>query len=140
MDSDRDVDHIKEWSMAQKDCITQFRKERDQCKAHFEELQKHRREQQLRIELEEQKRLSIEKAKLREKYQMETEASIMKQHQAEEEWIRRKLYLQKLNENTGEGNDAFKKSTSTVKLQRYTITPFSRDYKDWLRFWNPLMS
>ena len=24
----------------------------------------------------------------------------------------------------------------SVKLQKYTITPFSRDYKDWLRFWN----
>ena len=23
-----------------------------------------------------------------------------------------------------------------VKLQKYTITPFSGDYKDWLRFWN----
>ena len=24
----------------------------------------------------------------------------------------------------------------TVKLQKYTITPFTGDYKDWLRFWN----
>lgn len=27
-------------------------------------------------------------------------------------------------------------STQSVKLQKYTITPFSGDYKDWLRFWN----
>ena len=24
----------------------------------------------------------------------------------------------------------------SVKLQKYTITPFTSDYKDWLRFWN----
>ena len=24
----------------------------------------------------------------------------------------------------------------SVKLQKYTITPFTGDYKDWLRFWN----
>ena len=23
-----------------------------------------------------------------------------------------------------------------VKLQKYSITPFKGDYKDWLRFWN----
>ena len=23
-----------------------------------------------------------------------------------------------------------------VKLQKYLITPFNEDYKDWLRFWN----
>ncbi len=27
-------------------------------------------------------------------------------------------------------------STQSVKLQKYTITPFYGDYKDWLRFWN----
>ena len=24
----------------------------------------------------------------------------------------------------------------SVKMQKYTITPFKGDYKDWLRFWN----
>ena len=27
-------------------------------------------------------------------------------------------------------------TTQSVKLQRYTITPFTGDYKDWVRFWN----
>ena len=29
-----------------------------------------------------------------------------------------------------------KETTQSVKLQRYTITKFNGDYKDWLRFWN----
>lgn len=27
-------------------------------------------------------------------------------------------------------------STQSIKLQKYTISPFSGDYKNWLRFWN----
>ena len=37
------------------------------------------------------------------------------------------------------GGDPGKHTTSSqqsVRLQKYTITPFSGDYKDWLRFWN----
>ena len=30
-------------------------------------------------------------------------------------------------------------STQSVKLQKYTITPFYGEYKDWLRFWNQFM-
>ncbi len=30
-------------------------------------------------------------------------------------------------------------STQSVKLQKYAITPFYEDYKDWLRFWNQFM-
>ena len=26
--------------------------------------------------------------------------------------------------------------TTSVKLQKYTITPFKGDYKDWICFWN----
>ena len=46
------------------------------------------------------------------------------------------MELQKLNGEINTEGASSKKSQQTVKLQRYTITPFSGDYKDWLRFWN----
>lgn len=46
-------------------------------------------------------------------------------------------------ENSYESKDmgAGKEKTETspgqsIKLQKYTITPFTGEYKDWLRFWN----
>ena len=37
------------------------------------------------------------------------------------------------SKSLGNGNEATQQS---VKLQKYTITKFNGDYKDWLRFWN----
>lgn len=136
MDDNKDLDYIKEWSATQKECIAEFRKARDHCKSHVEELQRHEREQQLQIQINEQRQVNTEKAKMREQQQRETEEAMKRQQQAEEEWLRRKLELQKLSEGTGTESTVPKKSQQTVKLQRYTITPFSGDYKDWLRFWN----
>ena len=48
----------------------------------------------------------------------------------------KKLELQRKSGETGDEDSSSKKAQQTVKLQRYTITPFSGDYKDWLRFWN----
>ena len=39
-------------------------------------------------------------------------------------------------EATRKHNEAEKGKLQSVKLQKYTITPFYREYKDWLRFWN----
>ena len=33
-------------------------------------------------------------------------------------------------------NPSSLKYPQSVKLQKYTITPFRGDFKDWLRFWN----
>ncbi|CAB4034596.1 Pro-Pol poly [Paramuricea clavata] len=46
------------------------------------------------------------------------------------------MELPKLSGEINTVGASSKKSQQTVKLQRYTITPFSGDYKDWLRFWN----
>ena len=42
----------------------------------------------------------------------------------------------KLIDGENIANPSSLKYTQTVKLQKYTITPFRGDYKDWLRFWN----
>ena len=61
----------------------------------------------------------------------------------EEGWYRKKLeFEKKITESQVERLEEAKarKNTTTpqqsVKLQKYTITPFSSDYKDWLHFWN----
>ena len=56
--------------------------------------------------------------------------------QTEEEWLKRKLELQKQSEATVGASSTTKKTASTVKLEEYTIRPFKGDYRDWLRFWN----
>lgn len=63
-----------------------------------------------------------------------------RQQEREEEWYLRKLDLEKqLRESKDVGAGKEKTETSpgqSVKLQKYTITPFTSEYKDWLRFWN----
>ena len=75
-----------------------------------------------------------EQARINRQQQKENEEIKIRQQQREEEWHKRKLELEL---------EAVKKCTEeeqtkpqAVKLQRYTITPFKGDYKDWLHFWN----
>ena len=56
----------------------------------------------------------------------------------EEKWLERKLKLEQEARGYAEttGKPTQQPSTQAVKLQKYTITPFNGDYKDWIRFWN----
>ena len=51
-----------------------------------------------------------------------------------EQQLKEQLTRRTCDENDGE-TKALAKSQA-VRLQRYIITPFEGDYKDWLRFWN----
>ncbi|XP_065671813.1 uncharacterized protein LOC136089685 [Hydra vulgaris] len=66
--------------------------------------------------------------------QKEAEQASLRKLQSEEEWYLKKLKMKEtLRKSLGNENEATKQS---VKLQKYTITKFNGDYKDWLRFWN----
>ena len=136
VDNDKGLHYIKEWAAKQKDCIAQFRKQRDRCKQQLDELKNQGREEKLRRDIEDQRRVNLEQAKFQQQQQKEVEEAMIRQQQAEEEWFRRKMELQKLSGDNDSENTSAKKSQQTVKLQKYTITPFSGDYRDWLRFWN----
>ena len=89
------------------------------------------------------RKVSEEQTKLKLQQQKEIEAAMIQQQQREEEWYLKKLGFEKqIGETQAEylaGGDSGKHGTSatqSVKLQKYTISPFSGDYKDWLRFWN----
>ena len=59
----------------------------------------------------------------------------IRQQQREEEWLKKTLEMEK-DARAGNSDSPGSSATQSVKLQRYTITPFHSDYKDWLRFWN----
>ena len=136
VDDNKDLEYIEEWSAKQKDCIAQFRQQRDRCKKKLDELKNKGREEKLKRDIEDQRRVNFEQAKFQEQQQREVEEAIIRQQKTEEEWFMRKLELQRKSGETGDEDSSTRKAQQTVKLQRYTITPFSGDYKDWLRFWN----
>ncbi|XP_065652843.1 uncharacterized protein LOC136080158 [Hydra vulgaris] len=90
---------------------------------------------------------TINKKKLIKKFEyekqiMEQQLTIQKEAEQvslrkilnEEEWYLRKLKMKEtFRKSLGNGNEATQQS---VKLQKYTITKFNGDYKDWLHFWN----
>ena len=68
------------------------------------------------------------------KEKRELDESTKQRIKIEEEWLQRRLEIEtKSTKQISQGND---NTPQTVKLQKYTITPFSGDYKDWVRFWN----
>ena len=89
-----------------------------------------------------QHKVNEEQTKLKLHQQKEIEEAIFLQNQREEEWYRKKLEFEKeITESQLQRMEEAKAGKNTtapqsVKLQKYTITPFSGDYKDRLRFWN----
>ena len=69
--------------------------------------------------------------------QKEIEEAIFLRNQIEEEWYRKKLEIEmEITESQLQRMEEAKAGKDTtapqaVKLQKYTITPFSGDYKDW---------
>ena len=52
----------------------------------------------------------------------------------EEDWFKKKVELEMMLEEKRAEHEMSK--PQAVKLQKYTITPFKGDCKDWVRFWN----
>ena len=55
-------------------------------------------------------------------------------HKNEEDWFHKKFELELALDAEKAAQETSK--PQAVKLQKYSITPFKRDYKDWFRFWN----
>ena len=80
--------------------------------------------------MEEQTRIS--QAQEREKEDIK-----IRNQKREEEWYKRNLEME--TEAIMKHNEVEKGEVQPVKLQKYTITPFYREYKDWLHFGNQFM-
>ena len=55
-------------------------------------------------------------------------------HKKEEDWFHKTFELELALDAEKAAQETSK--PQAVKLQKYSITPFKRDYKDWFRFWN----
>lgn len=133
-EEDQSLESVKDWSQMQKQEINVFRDVRRQLKEKLaapqeEELQEKRQQEQhqQRLVMEEQARMAREQLQA-------TEAAKMRQLQLEEEWMQKKLQMEL--ESIQQKREDEARKTQVVKLQKYTITPFKGDHKDWLRFWN----
>ena len=132
IDSDVSLDDVKKWSETQRRRINNFRTEREKCKERMNKLNKEEHEQRMKAEIEDQRRLIQEQTKLKLEQQQTLE-------KMEEEWLQRKAAFKSdtsKTDNCKQTSETSQKVQPSVKLQKYTITPFSGDYKDWLRFWN----
>ena len=132
IDSDVSLEEVKNWSETQRRRINNFRAERERCKELMKELAEREHEQRVNAELEDQRRLIQEQTRLKLEQQYELE-------KMEEDWLQCKAALKSdlsNTENRHQTSETSQKIQPSVKLQKYTITPFSGDYKDWLRFWN----
>ena len=136
MENDTDLETLKVWANEQKECMIDFRKARDSYKQQLDEIKVQQQEEVFQNELQAQKRINDEQLKFRLQQEQELQEVMVRKQQAEEEWLKKKLELQKQSETTGHSLSPISGTTSTVKLEKYTITPFKRDYMDWLRFWN----
>ena len=83
--------------------------------------------EELNHEMERQKIINEEAMKRLIKEQRELDESTKQRIKIEEEWLQRRLEIEtKSTKQISQGND---NTPQTVKRQKYTITPFSGDYK-----------
>ena len=112
-----------------------FREIRGQIKLSLDDGRRREEDKRVQRELEKQRAINKEIMEARLAEQKELEAAHIRQQQREEEWPKKKLEMGK-DARTGNSDSPGSSATQSVKLQRYTFTPFHGDYKDWVRFWN----
>ena len=132
------IDAVRHWTKQQKQEINPFKEVRTQLKQQMNKLLKVEREGAPQMELEKQRVIVEEAAKIKKKQEQEQEEAHKKQREDEEKWMLKKLEIDQEKIKIQQLGAAQK--TQTVKLQKYTITPFQGDFKDWLRFWNQFIA
>jgi hypothetical protein len=120
MDEEKTIGEIKTW----KGCLSTDLNKFTVMKINLEKMYQERLETKLQTDHDRETFILKHKSELQEQL-------LTRQVKLEQS-------LSKLNvSRTGEDVDIeVKARPQTVKLQKYTITPFTGDYKDWLRFWN----
>ena len=133
LEEDSPLEEIASWSRAQKEQLTAFRDARKVLNSKILEAEKEEGTRQMQQEIEKHRLINHELAKERIKEQKEIEAATIRKIQLEREWLEQKIQLQKEVKDMSTMQMASPSpATQSVKLQRYTITPFYGDYKDWL--------
>ncbi len=137
-----DLAFMKSWAGTQKGVLVPFRDVRVRIKKQMEKITDKETQEKLNRELYIQQRVNEEQIKFQHQQQKEKEEAALRQQQKEQEWYMQKMDMEKQIQARHSGvtqETVAQPSTQSVKLQKYTITPFYGDYKDWLRLWNQFM-
>ena len=134
LNEEKTLDEVREWNKKQKEEMKPLQEMRKRLKDKMEKFNEVESQQKQQRELEQNKCIMEEQARINQQQQKENEEIKIRQQQREEEWHKRKLELEL--EAVKKRTEEEQTKPQAVKLQRYTITPFKGDYKDWLHFWN----
>ena len=123
------LEEVRAWAKSSKEKLTPIKELRSDLKAKLDSLENLEREKKLQLEIDTQRKIRMIKEK-------EEESMVMRHQKLEEEWLKKTAELQQDRESTSAPASV---KPQSVKLQRYTITPFMGDYKNWIRFWNQFL-
>ena len=137
LSEERTIEEVREWNKRQKEEIKEFRDLRKKLKQELEAFVEKEKEQKQAAELEHQQHLRTQQEQIDREREQKIEESRIRDQQREEEWYKKKLEMEL--EMAKKKTEEIQVKQQSVKLQKYTITPFKGEYKDWLRFWNQFM-
>jgi phage-related minor tail protein len=129
LETEETISQILEWSNGGKK-LKKFRDMKSKLKESLAKIQS------LKKEIEKQRAINEENERARTREKEEMEELEVRRIQREDEWLLRKLEIEKEAKKQLQGNTSQATATQSVKLQKYTITPFTGDFKDWTWFWN----
>ena len=95
IETDKELEYIKQWTADQKVAIQPFRDARYGIKKKLDEFTKDETQEALEKQLYVQQKVSEEQTKLKLQQQKEIEAAMIQQQQREEEWYLKKLGFEK---------------------------------------------
>ena len=134
LDYDKPLEEIKTWMSAQKEHLNEIKNVNTGVKSKIMEKKEEVTLEELNHEMERQKMINEEAMKRIIKEQSELGESTKQRIKFGEEWLQRRLEIE--TKSTKQVLQGDNNTPQTAKLQKCTITPFSGDYKDWVRFWN----
>ena len=128
LDEDKTLEEVTSWSNAQKEELRAFRDLRATLRNKISEKRREETDRELQREIEKQRIINKEAVQARLREQREMDEASIRQIQREEEWITRKLQLEKEARELTAYKESLpaKSAAQAVKLQKYTITPIQR--------------
>ena len=138
----KELEFMKDWAATQKGVLVPFRDVRAKIKKQMEKIIDKETQEKLNRELYIQQRVNEEQMQFQHQQQKDREEAVLRQQQREQEWYMQKMGMEKQIQANHSGimqGTPAQPSTQSVKLQKYAITPFYGEYKDWLHFWNQFM-
>ena len=126
LSEEKAIEEVREWNKKQKKEMEQFRELRKRLKQVTDELIEKEKENKQAAELEHQRQLRHEQALIDEERNKQLEESKLRDQQRKEEWYKKKLEMEL--EMARKKTEEMQVRPQSVKLQKYTITPFKGDY------------